>query len=69
MAVSPSLCPLEGAAAEAAARQAEENDEVGMEEVKVIPAPVPGQQTAREVEARNIAHTPYRAWCESCVRG
>ncbi len=39
-----------------------------MEDAKVIPAPVPGQPTAREVEAHNIAHKPYRAWCESCVR-
>jgi hypothetical protein len=50
-------------------RQAEENDEIGMEDVKVIPAPVPGQPTACEIEAHNKAHTPYRSWCECCVRG
>ncbi len=40
-----------------------------MEEVKAIPAPVLRQPTAREAEARNIAHTPYRVRCEACVRG
>ncbi len=33
------------------------------------PEPVPGQPTAREIEARNVAHTPYRAGCGACVRG
>ena len=60
---------MEGAAAEAAAHEAEENPEVGMEEARAVPAPLPNQPTAKEIEAHNVAHTPYRAWCEACVRG
>ena len=60
---------MEGAAAEAAAHEAEENPEVGMEEARAVPAPIPNQPTAKEIETHNVAHTPYRAWCEACVRG
>ena len=28
----------------------------------------PGQPTAEEVAEHNIDHTPYRAWCPSCVK-
>ena len=48
---------------------AEENEEHGFEENRAVPARVPSQPTAREIEAHRAAHTQYRAWCEACVRG
>jgi len=32
-------------------------------------APEPGEPTAEEVAEHRIDHTPYRSWCEHCVRG
>ena len=36
---------------------------------KGVPAPLPSQPTARELEARRAALTLCRACCEGCVRG
>ena len=58
----------EGAAAETAAHQADEEDEAAMEGASAVQAPLPIQPTARELEAHRVAHPPYRAWCEACVR-
>ena len=49
----------EGAAAETAAHQADEEDEAAMEGASAVQAPLPNQPTARELEAHRVA--PYRA--------
>ena len=50
--------------------QTNEEIEVQVEEVadlKVAPAPV--RPPAAQVEDHDIAHLPYRNWCDPCVEG
>ena len=45
-----------GAAAEEAAHLADEEDETAMEGARAVPAPLPSQPTAEELEAHRVAH-------------
>ena len=47
----------EGPAAETAAHHADEEDETAMEGARSVPAPLPSQPTARELEPPSGAHT------------
>ena len=67
--VNVSFKKLCNSAAETAAHHADDEDETAMEGARDVPAPLPSQPTARELEAHLVVHTPCRAWCEACVRG
>ena len=63
------LGPLEGEAPEPVA----EGGEVLVPEVSegraAKPLRAPALPNPEEIEAHNVSHIPYRAWCSHCVRG
>ena len=57
----------------APAAEADEQDDGAVEiQEQVEPlkiAPSPTLPSPADVEEHRITHTPYRSWCEDCVRG
>ena len=47
----------------------ESGEEVEQETAKITVAPAPKKPSPAEVEEHNIAHYPYRNWCDPCVEG
>ena len=65
------LAPMEGGDGDEDSEWVEIQDEPELEEeaAKIPIAPAPVKPSAREVEEHNIAHYPYRNWCDPCVEG
>ena len=49
--------------------QPQEEDEGYREQAVAVAAPAPHEPTREERERHEIAHTPFRAWCQDCVDG
>ncbi len=47
----------------------ESGEEIEQETAKITVAPAPKKPSPAEVEEHNIAHYPYRNWCDPCVEG
>ena len=55
-----------------AAEADEQDDDVVEIQKEVEPlkiAPSPTMPSPADVEEHKVTHTPYRSWCEDCVRG
>ena len=60
--VVPAANASHGTVAGTAAHHADEEGETAMEGARAVPAPLPSQPTAPELEPPSGTHTPYRAW-------
>ena len=49
--------------------QPREEEEGYREQAVAVAAPAPHEPTREERERHEIAHTPFRAWCQDCVDG
>ena len=61
------MMPITDDSDEAVIEEEEEQAPVETEPLRAANSPV--MPSAAEVEEHRLTHTPYRSWCESCVRG